>query len=352
MEGLLGAPGRPAGGDGAMRELQRQVPAEEPSQGGDTRQYMDEDGNRVKSLGARHRDGEVAVSAPAAKSERNASGAQGAQDFDQFLVTCTPEPCMGGRIKNKRMVAAHARKAAGVQKFNLNAVDFVSEMALGLCASCCCALIIWVLVVPLFSFIAMPWIESWEGAFMTLGDFESVAQHNNFTFPREAFNAMDLDQDGIMTKEEFVNLTGSFDDPIRASAAERVFDELDLDHDGQLPAEEFYTTIGEANSTNWTIGEVEFHQRAIARWGSLDEAYRTIDTQRNQSVHMTEFRIGARMVRPVPSQADIQAIFRQMDTDRNGIVNMTEFKGAALAARPYALTLLLLLAVSSFHLDL
>jgi len=259
---------------------------------------------------------------------------------------------MGGRIKNKRMVAAQARKAAGVQKFNLNAVDVVNEMALGLCASCCCAAIIWVLVVPLFSLTTMPWVQSWEGAFMSIADFESITQANNFTFPREAFSAMDLDQDGDITKAEFVNLTGSFNDPLRATAAGRVFDELDMDNDGLLPAGEFYTTIGEANSTNWTIGEVEFHQRAIPRFGSLDEAYRRIDTHRNQSVHMQEFRIGARLVKPVPSQADIQAIFRQMDTDRNGIINMTEFKGAAFVARPYALTLLLAMAVSLFQFGL
>jgi Ca2+-binding EF-hand superfamily protein len=115
---------------------------------------------------------------------------------------------------------------------------------------------------------------------------------------RGRFTLVDVNEDGVISAEE------------AASAADQVFTAMDSDDDGSVTREE-YMAVRMGTGSGWNA------ERQAARQTAKEARFADMDHDKNGAVSKAEFIDGA------------QAHFDAADTDKNGAVSPWEFRRQA-----------------------
>mmetsp|Transcript_131282 Transcript_131282/g.365908 ORF Transcript_131282/g.365908 Transcript_131282/m.365908 type:complete len:164 (-) Transcript_131282:97-588(-) len=119
------------------------------------------------------------------------------------------------------------------------------EAGLGLLATFCTTLTLWVIAIPFFDVAGVAWIKSWPNRFpppITLTVFKE-RMRAVYSNPGDAFEVMDENKDEFADLHEFARGARTFKPPLNMTEAKYAFLGLDRDGDGLLESMEFASAL-------------------------------------------------------------------------------------------------------------
>lgn len=128
---------------------------------------------------------------------------------------------------------------------DLDKLDACPEYLGGLGSVCCVTMFIWVLTMPFFDLVEMPWIKSWQTQFhapITMPIFKEKMV-NAYTDSETAFAKIDVDFNSRASLGEFINATQHFVPPLTVEQGKYAFKGLDMKNDGELDYPEFQKAL-------------------------------------------------------------------------------------------------------------
>jgi Ca2+-binding EF-hand superfamily protein len=155
-----------------------------------------------------------------------------------------------------------------------------------------------------------------------LPDFNRKAQ-KEFGTPQQAFEAMDTDGDGKISREEWA--AGCAKLGMSPEDTEQAFKELDKNGDGFIEPEEFYGPEGVGTPDKFNIPSAipGFNERAKAVYATPREAFKGIDKDGDGKITPEEWKAECAKLGMSPEEAD-QA-FKELDKNGDGHISPEEF---------------------------
>lgn len=206
-------------------------------------------------------------------------------------------------------------------------VDFFSENTIGACVTCCVAVIIWLVFLPIFHLIGVPYMESWEAQHpLTVTEYMGRAEET-FPSPLVAFEVLDADGDHNSTRKEFEVGSARFARPPfpYPAAVTPIFNAFDQNQDGMIQEDEFYRQSASGVPDKWHINMTDLKVRAKQGYGFLDSYYSAMDLNSDGKVDEQEFVDKALDLVPPVQPGDAKKLFREADTDGMGTITPREW---------------------------
>jgi len=227
-------------------------------------------------------------------------------------------------------------QAAG-RNVNIDRLDSCQETHLGLCATCCCTLTIWLVLLPFFDIVGMNWIAGWRGksGLGVSGDETSISDCGKaislvYSTPKQAWARMDADLDDVASRDEFEDFASEVNGKLEEKGHEKMevlqcFAAFDTSENGELEEEEFYKNAGEEYHWSWSISAAEFRKRVAKQFGSMAAACDTeFDQDKNGQVTLAEFSNVTARLDPPLDENDVWRLFEHIDTDANQVLSQKE----------------------------
>merc|ERR1719247_2588415 len=143
-------------------------------------------------------------------------------------------------------------------------------------------------------------MKSWEGMHdLTLPEYMQHAEETYMT-PKVCFQVLDSNADGNSTREEFRFGSNTFKRPPFRYPAEiiPIFDAIDMNQDGVIQDEEFYKSTPSSMDFKWHINMTDLKLRAKQGYGMLDSYFSQMDLDANGKVTEQEWMDAAKLLSP------------------------------------------------------
>lgn len=206
-------------------------------------------------------------------------------------------------------------------------VDFFSETTIGACVTCCVSVLIWMFFLPVFNFIAVPWMTQWEGSgIWTVRHYMARAEETYVT-PKATFYVLDADADGGSELEEFLAGSKRFTRPPFKwdEVARPVFNDIDANKDGRISPTEFYSQVPARSESKWHKTLQDVKDGAKTKHGGLEAAYKAWDSNSDNRVTSDDFYAGATESLEFIDEVDSQVAFDKADADHDGAISPREW---------------------------
>merc|ERR1740123_1636799 len=120
----------------------------------------------------------------------------------------------------------------------------------------------------------------------------------------------DQDKNGVVTLEEFSNVTGRLDPPVEDSDVWRLFEHIDTDANQVLSQKECHFRTSEVK------------QRLSYAYGSVKAGCEKIDKDHDLKVSKAEFIEGVSVLTPPINEDDAKQLFPHMDKNHSGEIDL------------------------------
>jgi len=220
---------------------------------------------------------------------------------------------------------------------SVDRIDTVSEVYLGLGATCCCTAFLWVILIPLFDYAGMMWINTWEGKHAILYPEARPGECTNalrfhYRTPAQAFADADWDHSGDVSENEWRGFANELNNWNRAHGGPIMrpmpcWQEYDLNLDGStFKAEEFFKVVGSQYHWEDSLTAVQFRKELAEKYGSVSEACNIMDVDGDAKVNISEFlNVSRGLDDPTtPSVRNSERLFSHMDSNVDGVLSMEE----------------------------
>ncbi|CAG9322011.1 unnamed protein product [Blepharisma stoltei] len=141
----------------------------------------------------------------------------------------------------------------------------------------------------------------------------------------EVFERYDIDQDGILNKEEFLKACTDFGFSVDRLALEEVFNLIDISKNGQISINEFAMQVPGARIQNdQRVRNLDLGQQFDAE---INELFKMLDIDKDGFLNYNEITQGLKAYCIVPNGQQLKDMMRRIDTNQNGKIEWQEFKG-------------------------